>query len=182
MKIKLNEQNIIIDYVKNKLSTGQIAKKLNVPNYRIKYILEKNKVILSPDKDPHKMIGPKNIRWTGYGEISGSTFHKIKNLAVQRKNRKLEFSITIEYMWNLFLEQNRKCVYSDIILTFAKHKKEHTNSLGTASLDRIDSSKGYIKGNVQWVHKKINIMKQAMSHEEFIEWCKLIAKKYNRKK
>jgi hypothetical protein len=46
----------------------------------------------------------------------------------------------------------------------------------SASLDRIDSSKGYVKGNVQWTHKTVNIMKQAMSDEELIDWCKVIVK------
>ena len=46
----------------------------------------------------------------------------------------------------------------------------------TASLDRIDSSKGYIEGNVQWVHKRVNLMKGNMSTENFIEWCNLVVK------
>jgi hypothetical protein len=45
---------------------------------------------------------------------------------------------------------------------------------GTASLDRIDSSKGYTLGNIQWVHKWVNLMKQDMTDQEFIEWCKTI--------
>ena len=45
----------------------------------------------------------------------------------------------------------------------------------TASLDRIDSSKGYVEGNVQWVHKMINMSKQQYSQEEFIDMCKAVA-------
>lgn len=41
-------------------------------------------------------------------------------------------------------------------------------------LDRIDSSKGYIEGNVQWVHKDVNMMKQNYSQKYFIEMCKKI--------
>jgi len=46
----------------------------------------------------------------------------------------------------------------------------------TASLDRIDSSKGYIEGNVQWVHRKINMMKQSYTQEEFIELCQAVVR------
>lgn len=46
----------------------------------------------------------------------------------------------------------------------------------TASLDRIDSSKGYIEGNVQWLHKDINQMKINFNQKDFIKYCKLIAK------
>lgn len=48
---------------------------------------------------------------------------------------------------------------------------------GTASLDRIDSSRGYVEGNVQWVHKDVNFMKQALSQERFVELCTLVAEK-----
>jgi hypothetical protein len=44
----------------------------------------------------------------------------------------------------------------------------------TASLDRKDSSKGYTKDNVQWIHKTINFMKGQMSDQEFVSWCKLV--------
>lgn len=43
--------------------------------------------------------------------------------------------------------------------------------LQTASLDRIDSSKGYIEGNVQWLHKDINRLKINYSDEDLIQIC-----------
>lgn len=62
-------------------------------------------------------------------------------------------------------------------MTLELPKNHADTSIGnlTASLDRIDSSKGYIEGNVQWVHKRINKMKLDDSDTEFIEWCRLIA-------
>ena len=54
---------------------------------------------------------------------------------------------------------------SGLELRFQTTRKDYD---ATASLDRIDSSKGYIKGNVQWVHKNINYMKQEMTNEEFL--------------
>jgi hypothetical protein len=47
----------------------------------------------------------------------------------------------------------------------------------TASLDRIDSSKGYIEGNLQWLHKRINIMKGNMSEKEFLDFCESVTLK-----
>ena len=47
----------------------------------------------------------------------------------------------------------------------------------TASIDRIDSSIGYVIGNVQWVHKQVNFMKGTMEQKEFIKFCKLISSK-----
>ena len=70
-----------------------------------------------------------------------------------------------------FIEQNRMFALTGIPIYF-QARKDLRNA--TASLDRIDSSKGYIEGNVQWVHKKINYMKQQFNQTEFIEWCKKV--------
>ena len=108
-------------------------------------------------------IGLNNPYWKGYGKIPGQHWGHIKHDA---KKRGIKFNITIEYIWNLFLKQNGRCAFSGIELVFKK-----CDNLQTASLDRIDSSKGYIKGNVQWIHKKFQSMKFILSNEEFIKNC-----------
>ena len=50
-----------------------------------------------------------------------------------------------------------------------------------ASLDRIDSSLGYIEGNVQWVERKVNIIKRELKQEEFIKLCQDIVNHANQK-
>ena len=42
------------------------------------------------------------------------------------------------------------------------------------SIDRIDSSKGYIKGNIQLVCGIVNVMKSDSSEDEFLQLCKKI--------
>lgn len=41
-----------------------------------------------------------------------------------------------------------------------------------ASLDRIDSSKGYIKGNLQWLCWSCNHHKNDTPHDDFIQMCR----------
>lgn len=118
----------------------------------------------------------KHHSWTGYGEISGSFWCGIKKGAT---NRKLEFNISIQEAWNLFLQQNRKCALSGTSLTFPISKK--LTSLSTASLDRIDSSKGYLSNNIQWVSKDLNVMKMNKSDKKFIEYCKIVTDFQNKK-
>lgn len=38
------------------------------------------------------------------------------------------------------------------------------------------SKPDYANDNVQWVHKDVNYMKMDLTQEEFIKYCKLIAK------
>ena len=85
--------------------------------------------------------------------------------------RGIPFDITIEEAWELFLKQERKCSYTNMLLTFPTTSCSYD---GTASLDRIDSSKGYSIGNLQWVHKWVNIMKTDLTEPEFFGFCKMI--------
>lgn len=111
---------------------------------------------------------------TGYMDISGTFWGRLKSNAKQ-KGRTLDFNI--EYIWELFIQQNRKCALSGITLNFS-------NDLNncTASLDRIDNNKSYVKGNVQWVHKTINLMKRTLDQSEFLSYCKIITEHQNESK
>jgi hypothetical protein len=103
--------------------------------------------------------------WQGYNLISKKTWSSIIKNAEQRG---LEVNISIEYIDELFIQQDKKCKLSGLPIEIDSN----------ASLDRIDSSIGYIKGNVQWVHKDVNMMKQAYDNEYFIKICKLIGNKH----
>ena len=82
------------------------------------------------------------------------------------------FDITIEYAWDLYLNQNKECALSGLPIKFSFTRNKNDE---TASLDRIDSKLGYVEGNVQWVHKHVNMMKNVYSQKYFISICKLIS-------
>lgn len=111
--------------------------------------------------------GSNNPAWRGVGELSQNKFGLIER---QAKSRNIPFNLTIEFLWQLYQKQNGTCAISGIFISLPKKYKQ----LGTASLDRIDSSIGYIESNVQWVHKDINISKHKLSQDKFIEYCKII--------
>jgi Probable Zinc-ribbon domain len=121
--------------------------------------------------------GNTNPRWTGYGEISGRQWGCIQKEATEKRRNKfhtaLPFEITIEYAWELFLKQNRKCALSGEPLTM--WGKIENKLSGNASLDRIDSSKGYLIGNVQWIDKKLQHIKTKLADNEFIAICQKVA-------
>ena len=114
---------------------------------------------------------PRQKWWKGVGTMSGKFWSNVRRAAMKRN---IVFDITPEYAWNLFLKQDQKCVLSGLSINFGKNSK----SINTASLDRINSSKGYTIDNVQWVHKDINIMKNSYSQEYFIEMCKKVVNQH----
>lgn len=109
-----------------------------------------------------------HARYTGVGELPGSKWGQIRAGA---RKRKIPFHLTIEQAWSLFVQQGRSCALTHAPLVFST--KTHAGAT-TASLDRIDSRKGYVYGNVQWVHVSINLMKQTLSVAEFVHWCGLV--------
>lgn len=116
-------------------------------------------------------FGKSRTSWKGHGEIPSTLFTRIVNGA---KKRNIHFDVSIEYLWELFLSQDRKCALSGLDLDFSYGRNHHHK--GTASLDRIDSVKGYVEGNVQWVHKDVNWMKQDYSNDYFLTMCETIVK------
>lgn len=83
-------------------------------------------------------------------------------------------NVSLEYLkWLLEEKQNFKCNVTG--LSIRLYKPNEKNILyNSASLDRIDSSKGYIEGNVQWVCLGVNYMKMNFSNDELFETIRLI--------
>lgn len=106
--------------------------------------------------------------------FTNSYFNKIIDRA---KKMNFEIDIDSNYLYDLFLKQNKKCKLSGEDIDFRKSWEKGT--IQTASLDRINNNKGYIKGNVQFVHKDVNFMKGKLTEERFIELCNKISKYEN---
>jgi len=75
--------------------------------------------------------------------------------------------ITFEFLKELWFEQKAICPYSKRNMTL--DESENT-SPSTASLDRIDSSKGYIKGNVEFVCLSVNFAKSDFTKNQILEF------------
>ncbi len=81
-----------------------------------------------------------------------------------------------EYLWGLWLEQDGCCAYTGVRLHVGQRHAQTKKKDSIASLDRIDSSRGYEAGNVQWVHPVINQMKSDLTEQEFLWWCRTVAR------
>ena len=88
-------------------------------------------------------------------------FGKIKRSAIARN---ITFTVSKKYLQELWDKQNHICsITGDNIINIRK-----------ASLDRIDSTKGYEEGNVQWVTYRANVSKHTMSMDELYDFCRKV--------
>jgi hypothetical protein len=95
------------------------------------------------------------------------------------KKRRLKFDgigLSKQWLFSLYLKQNKKCALTGLSIAFAETNIGHDKGESSASLDRIDSSMGYVQENVQWVHKDVNMMKQGFSEDYFKSICKAICR------
>ena len=94
------------------------------------------------------------------------------------KNRNKIVDIDINYLKVLWDNQQGKCPYTNFDLKLQSHVNHGLHKFEDwylyASLDRIDSNLGYIKGNVQFISVAINFMKNKFSSESVFRFLKLI--------
>lgn len=103
-------------------------------------------------------------KWTGAGEVSGRYW---KSVVAHSSDRGMPVTVTVEDAWSAFIKQGGKCAITGLALTFKPNQ--------TASLDRIDNTRGYDIDNIQWVHKRVNVCRNRWPVDDFIKLCFLAA-------
>lgn len=126
---------------------------------------------IARNKSKNLPKGAASKFWKGYQEIRSGYWNDLKRRA---KDRNLDFIVTIEEAWDKFIRQGRRCALTGWELCFSPTSRYPYTNQQTASLDRIDSSMGYIITNIQWLHKDVNLMKSTLSQERLIEICQAI--------
>ena len=98
-------------------------------------------------------------------------FRLILTVAKTRSNKiNREFGIDLEYVNLLWSRQKGICKLSGLPMSMGVGTKNKV------SIDRINSNKGYVKGNCQLVTWEVNQAKASLMQSEFIKMSKAVAK------
>lgn len=100
-------------------------------------------------------------------------FILFKRVKTSEKDRGLEVSITYLDIKKLWFKQRGKCSYSGVELVLPENLQDYRENI--VSIDRIDSRVGYIRENIQMVHRNVNYMKGILEEGYFLSLCTLIA-------
>ena len=89
--------------------------------------------------------------------------------------RGLIWDLSLDDLADLYEEQKQRCALTNLDIAFplVGHPQK-----ALASIDRIDSKKGYTKDNVQLVTRQVNMMKQSYDQDMFIATCIAVANKF----
>lgn len=159
-----DEMILLVKLCNEGLGYQEIADQLGKTRVAIKY--RKSKLGLCKKRRKKTFSGDET-----YETLSLAYFRGI-DASADRRN--LEFCITPQDAYDRFVEQNGRCALSGCpIYLNPKHGNKRRQ---TASLDRIDSTKGYLPDNIQWVHKDINRLKTNLEEGRFKSMCLAVVK------
>ena len=106
-----------------------------------------------------------------------SSFRTLLKSCRTRTNKsgqlKGDFNLDLPYLKELWEKQNGKCAITKVDLKL----ESSYNKNYQASLDRIDSSKGYVKDNVRYISVSANWLKNNLDDthvNEFIQICRMV--------
>jgi hypothetical protein len=133
--------------------------KLNRPNFCSRTCVGKHNIKNLPKEKTNYDIS-QHSDWRK-DEYTKFRYH-FRNL----RNRNKNIDITIEDLKEIWEFQEGKCPYLKIDLVLSSYSKIKKDPIYSASLDRIDSNKGYEKGNIQWISRSMNYMKNDMTDQE----------------
>lgn len=97
--------------------------------------------------------------------------HILNRTRASAKNRGLEFNLTLD---DIVIPE--VCPYLGIPLT--QRLDGNGRSWSSASVDRMDPTKGYVKGNIEIISTKANTMKNNASPEELLMFAQNVIKKH----
>lgn len=111
----------------------------------------------------------EKVKRASYAWVSAHPEYRLwKQARDSSKQRKLDFDITVE---DVIIPEY--CPYLGVVLTTENTGGRQDEKV---SLDRIDNTKGYVKGNIQVISSKANFMKRNASIEELITFAQGILK------
>jgi len=120
--------------------------------------------------------GEEKLQYTAFKRTKSvrSYLQYLRSKAVQRK--KLDEVISIDALELLWHTQNGCCALTGWQMTM-----ELANGVvpTNCSLDRIDSTQGYVVGNVQLVCRVANVAKSNLTQSDFVQLCKAVLEKAN---
>jgi hypothetical protein len=108
-------------------------------------------------------------RFEATGGLIGTYMTDICRHATRRG---IAVEITMKDLSEQWARQGAKCALTGWDLTLKRTARDWQ---ATASVDRIDSSLGYVPGNVQFVHKDVNASKWDHDESRFFEICRAVA-------
>lgn len=117
------------------------------------------------------LVSTNEDRNKSLSTLEGTIRSRFMNSRISARKRGISYDsdLRFEDLMDIYNKQEGKCNITGEVLEIGGKKRSET-----LSLDRIDSFKGYTKDNIQFVCWAVNQMKNNLSEEELMIWCKRV--------
>ena len=103
--------------------------------------------------------------------LRGNANYKVAAARARARKKGLEFDIDIDFIVDLYEAQGGLCNLTGKKMRYSG-KKGTSEMHDSFSIDRIDSTRGYTRCNVQLVCWGVNCMKNNMTMEQFFDFTR----------
>lgn len=131
---------------------------------------EREKERYNSDPEYRAKKAARNKAWRINGRNTEAVMARRKYYTIKQnaKARKLELSVNAAYLREVLISQDRKCAITGRHLEYCGPDC----AMNAPSIDRIDRTKGYIKGNIRWVTYQVNMALGIGTIEDLKDMCR----------
>jgi len=153
--------------------TGKICKGCRRERVRV-YNKREDRVLLRRERSKNKTPEQREQLVQKSRDYYATKIGRVKSFLKTAKRRSSKFSeecnLDQEYLMNLLGD---RCEVTGLEFDYSPHPTNKCNPLAP-SIDRIDNSIGYVKGNVRFVIWQYNIMRNELTDDELLFYCERI--------
>lgn len=105
---------------------------------------------------------------------------KRRKVKASARGRNIEFNLSKEFLYELYEKQKGACYYTGkrmnltIYSGIMPNRENIEKFKDYLTIDRLNSSKGYVKGNVVLCTLKVNTAKGSLNYDEFVQICNFV--------
>lgn len=151
--------------------------KRQIKNGRVGFFCSRTCAAIKSNRDNPRPGNPENLQADNRRD-EYTQFRWFVNRGNYRGKRRRKYGcdLTVEFLKELWDQQNGICPFTGwkLVLpqdsSYAWSEKNPAN----ASLDRIDNSKGYMRGNVRFISVMANLARQTFTDEQVRNFCKAV--------
>lgn len=120
----------------------------------------------------------QNFMLSKFSDNRRDEYTPFRKFGLMIASRNKDVAITLEDLKNQWDKQNGICPITGwkMYLPMSSRWSRSERNYKQASVDRIDSSLGYIPGNIRWVCQIANLAKNGWSDDILYDFCKSVAK------